>query len=100
MTLLDGAKSDLEDDIHNLINDLETEFVLKERLENELGSDDKPLNLFAPEANYHVAENSTIEKTLGEDSSNAEKEVKKGKKKSKEKKKTKEKAKEKAKKMK
>ena len=71
MTLLDGAKSDLEDDIDNLINDLETEFVLEERLENELDSDDKPLNLFVPEANYRVAENWTIENTLGEDSSNA-----------------------------
>ena len=71
MTLLDGAKSDLEDDIDNLINDLETEFVLEERLENELDSDDKPLNLFFPETNYRVAENSTIENTLGEDSSNA-----------------------------
>ena len=71
MTLLDGAKSDLEDHIDNLINDLETEFVLEERLENELDSDDKPLNLFVPEANYRVAENSTIENTLGEDSSNA-----------------------------
>ena len=38
--------------------------MLKEILENELGSDDVPLNLLVPEANYHVAEYPTIEKKL------------------------------------
>ena len=51
-------------------------FVLEEILENESDSDDKPLNLLVPEANYHVVENSNIEKTLEEGSSKAEKEVK------------------------
>ena len=32
--LLDEVNSDLEDDIDNLMNDLDTEFVLKESLEN------------------------------------------------------------------
>ena len=50
--------------------------VLEESLENKLDSDDKPLNLLVPEANYHVVENPNIEKTLEEGSSKAEKEVK------------------------
>ena len=31
-----------------------TEFVLEESLENDLDSDDEPLNLLLSEANYHV----------------------------------------------
>ena len=54
---LDEVNSDLEDDIDNLMNDSDTEFVSEESLENELDSDDKPLNLLVPEANYHVVEN-------------------------------------------
>ena len=52
--LLDEANSDLEDDIDNLMNDWDTEFVLEESLENELNSDDEPSNLLAPGTNYHV----------------------------------------------
>ena len=44
------------------MNDLDTKFVLEESLENELDSDDKALNLFVSEANYHVVENPTTEK--------------------------------------
>ena len=54
---LDEINSDLEDDIDNLMNDSDTEFVSEESLENELDSDDEPLNLLVPEANYHVVEN-------------------------------------------
>ena len=74
--MLDEVNSDLEDDIDNLMNDSDTEFVLEESLENELDSDDESLNLLVPEGNYHVVENLTIEKTLEEESSKAEKEVK------------------------
>ena len=42
----------------------DTEFVSEESLENELDSDDEPLNLLVPEANYHVVENWTIKKLL------------------------------------
>ena len=52
IALLDEVHSDPEDDINKLINDSETEFVLKESLENELNSDDEQLNLLVPEANY------------------------------------------------
>ena len=68
-TLLDEIKSDL-------VIDSDTEFVLEESLDNELDFDDKPLNLLVPKANYHVVENPTIEKTLKEGSSKAEKKVK------------------------
>ena len=34
------------------MNNSDTEFVLKESLQNELDSDDAPLNLLVPEANY------------------------------------------------
>ena len=51
--------SDLEDDIGKMISD--TEFVWDEILENEFDSDDEPLNLLVPEANYHVVENLSVE---------------------------------------
>ena len=88
--MLDEVNSDLEDNIGNLMNDLDTQFVLEESLENELDSDGEILNLHVPDANYHVVENPPIEKALEESSGKAEKEVK-GKKKIKEKKRTKEK---------
>ena len=43
--LLDKVNSDIGDDIDNLMNDLDTEFVLEESLENELDSNDEPFNL-------------------------------------------------------
>ena len=58
--LLDEVNSDLEDDIDNLMNDSDTEFVLEESLENELDFVDEPLSLLVPEVNYHVVENTTI----------------------------------------
>ena len=54
--------NDLEDDIDNLMNDSDTEFVLEESSENELDFGDEPLNLLVPEANHYVLENPTIEK--------------------------------------
>ena len=59
-----------------LMNDSDTEFVLEESLKNELDSYDEPLDSLVPEANYHVVENPTIEKTLEKGSSKAKKEVK------------------------
>ena len=44
----------------------DTEIVLEESLENKLDSDDEPLNLPVPEANFHVAEDPTTKKTLEE----------------------------------
>ena len=73
------------------MNDLDTQFVLEESLENELDSDGEILNLHVPDANYHVVENPPIEKALEQSSGKAEKEVKGKKKKIKEKKRTKEK---------
>ena len=58
------------------MNDSDTEFVLEESLENKLDSYDEPLDSLVPEANYHVVENPTIEKTLEKGSSKAKKEVK------------------------
>ena len=52
--LLDELNTDLEDYIYSLMDDSRTEFVLEESLENDLDSDDEPLNLLLPEANYHV----------------------------------------------
>ena len=59
---LDEVISELKDNIDNLMNISRSEFVLEEILENELGSDDEPLNLLVPEANYHVAENLSVER--------------------------------------
>ena len=54
------------------MNDSDTKFVLEERLENELDSDDELLNLLVPEANNHVVGNPTVEKTLEEGSNSWE----------------------------
>ena len=43
--LLDVVDSGLEVDLDNLMYDSDTEFVLEESLENELDSDDEPINL-------------------------------------------------------
>ena len=55
--LLDELNTDLEDYIYSLMDNSRTEFVLEESLENDLDSDDEPLNLLLPEANYHVLSN-------------------------------------------
>ena len=52
--LLDELNTDLKDYIYSLMDDSRTEFVLEESLENDLDSDDEPLNLLLSEANYHV----------------------------------------------
>ena len=88
--LLGKVNGDLEDDTDNLMNNLDTKFLLEEMLENELDSDDEPLNLLVPEANYHVVENPTIKVNFEEGSRKAEKEIKR---KSKEKRQGKEKGK-------
>ena len=41
---LDKVNSNLEDDIGNLMNDSDIEFVLEESFGNQLDSDDEPLN--------------------------------------------------------
>ena len=51
--LLDEVHSDLENDIDNIMNKSDTEFVSEQSLENELDFDDESLNLTAPETNYH-----------------------------------------------
>ena len=96
--LLDEINSDLKDDIENLINESDPEFMQEESLQNEPDSDDELLNLLVPE----VLALSTIEKILGEGSGKHQKKVKekdkekgKGKEKGKEKGKDKEKSKEK-----
>ena len=71
--MLDELKSDLEHDIDDLMNNLDSEFVLEEILQNELDSDYEPLYLLVSEANYHVFENTAIEKILQEGSMKAEK---------------------------
>ena len=48
--MLDEVNNGLEDDIDNLMNNLYSKFVLEERLENGLDSDDESLNLLLPEA--------------------------------------------------
>ena len=63
--MLDEVNSYAENDIDNLMSDSYNEFLLKQSLENELDSDDEPLNLPVPKANYHVVENLTIEKNFG-----------------------------------
>ena len=68
---MDELKSDLEDDLDNLMNNLDSEFVLEEILQNELDSDYEPLHLLVSEANYHVFENAAIEKILKEGSRKA-----------------------------
>ena len=42
--MLDEVNSDLKDDFDNLMNNSNTEFVLEERLDNELDSDYELLN--------------------------------------------------------
>ena len=53
LALLDEVHSDLENDVDNIMNKSDTEFVLEQSLENELDFDDEPLNLILPETNYH-----------------------------------------------
>ena len=52
--LLDEVNSDQEEDIDNLMNDSDTEFIVDENLDNDIDSDDEPLSVLTPEANIHV----------------------------------------------
>ena len=51
--LLDEVHSDLENDIANIMNKPDIEFVSEQSLENKLDFDDEPLNTVVPETNYH-----------------------------------------------
>ena len=55
--LLDEVESDLGDDIDELRNDSDTEFVFeKEDSEKDDVSNDQPKNILIPEANIHFTE--------------------------------------------
>ena len=43
--LLDEVNSDQEEDIDNLMNDSDTEFIVDENLDNDIDSDDEPLSV-------------------------------------------------------
>ena len=75
VALLDEVNSDLEDNFDNLMNDLDTEFVLEEGLENELDSDDETLNSLVPEAKHHIVESPAIGKSFEEGSSKAKNDI-------------------------
>ena len=72
---MDEVNSDLEDNIDNLKNDLDTDFVLEEGLENELDSDDETLNSLVPEAKHHIVESPAIGKSFEEGSSKAKNDI-------------------------
>ena len=55
--LLDEVESDLEDDLDELMNDSDTEFVFEqEDPEKDDSFDDRPKNILIPEANIHFIE--------------------------------------------
>ena len=64
--LVDEVNSALEDNIDNFKKDSGIELELEESLEKKLDSDNEPLNLLVPEANYHVVGNPTIKKSWEE----------------------------------
>ena len=66
----------MEEDIENLINDSDTEFTVDEKLNNDIESDDEPLSVLIPEANIHVAKNSTVEANMKKSNVVCEKESK------------------------
>ena len=43
--LLDEVNSDHEEDIENLMNDSDTEFIVDKNLDNDIDSDDEPLSV-------------------------------------------------------
>lgn len=67
--MLDEVNSDEEDDIENLMNDSDTEFVIEETLNDELDSDDEPLSVLIPEANIHVLKDAETGKNVTENQS-------------------------------
>ena len=74
--LLDEVNSDQEEDIENLMNDSDTEFIVDENLDNDIDSDDEPLSVLIPEANIHVVKSSTAETNMEESNVVCEKESK------------------------
>ena len=74
--LLDEVNSDQEEDIENLMNDSDTEFIVDENLDNDIDSDDEPLSVLIPEANIHVVKISTAEANMEESNVVCEKESK------------------------
>ena len=74
--LLDEVNSDQEEDIDNLMNDSDTEFIVDENLDNDIDSDDEPLSVLIPEANIHVVKSSTAETNMEESNVVCEKESK------------------------
>ena len=74
--LLDEVNSDQEEDIENLMNNSDTEFIVDENLDNNIDSDDEPLSVLIPEANIHVVKSSTAETNMEESNVVCEKESK------------------------
>ena len=74
--LLDKVNSDQEEDIENLINDSDTEFIIDENLDNDIDSADKPLGVLIPEANIHIVKSYTAEAKMEESNVVCEKESK------------------------
>ena len=74
--LLDEVNSDQEEDIENLMNNSDTEFIVDENLDNDIDSDDEPLSVLIPEANIHVVKSSTAEANMEESNVVCEKESK------------------------
>ena len=74
--LLDEVNSDQEEDIENLINDSDTEFIIDENLDNDIDSVDKPLGVLIPEANIHIVKSYTAEANMEGSNVVCEKEIK------------------------
>ena len=74
--LLDEVNSDQEEDIENLMNNSDTEFIVDENLDNDIDSDDEPLSVLIPEANIHVVKSSTGEANMEESNVVCDKESK------------------------
>ena len=74
--LLDEVKSDQEEDIENLMNDSDTEFIVDETFDNDIDSDEEPLSVLIREANIHVVKSSTAEANMEESNVVCEKESK------------------------
>ena len=73
---LNEVNSDQEEDIDNLMNDSDTEFIVDENLDNDIDSDGEPLSVLIPEANIHVVKGSTAEANMEESKVVCEKESK------------------------
>ena len=74
--LLGEVNIDQEEDIDNLMNDSDTEFIVDENLDNDIDSDDEPLSVLIPDANIYVVKSSTAEENMEESNVVCEKESK------------------------